>query len=148
MRDMLQTLHRDVVTIFNQVTETLYEREIWYSTVIEHVRMDIDQQQNIIKTGSENADRCNLVIPLSSPEKIFVDPKTFERMPDEERRLHWTIKKGDFFVRGDKSGIEGTDHENLLEWAVKQYGEYNVFRVTSIGDLTGTCIPKWKVGGR
>lgn len=147
MRDVLQRLHRDMVTIFNKVTDTLYEWEAWYPTVIEHVRMDIDQQENIAKTGLKDADRCSLTIPFSSPEKRFVPPKVFETMTDSEKKQHWTLKKDDFFVRGDLSDIP-LESKNLFEWASKTYGEYNVFRITSIGDLTGTCLPKWKVGGK
>lgn len=147
MRDILRTLHRDTVTIFNKITDTLYEREIWYATVIKHVRMDIDQQENVAKTGLKDADRCNLIIPLSSPDKTFIALKTFENMTDSERKQHWTLRKDDFFIRGDLSNIS-LENANLFEWASKTYGEYNVFRITSIGDLTGNCLPKWKVGGK
>lgn len=147
MKDILVRMHRDTVTIFNKVIDGLYEKEIWYPTRIEHVGMEIDQQQNINKTGADTDDRCNLIIPLYSPGKKFVEPKVFRQMADEQRREHWTLKKDDFFVKGDLSDID-TNHSNLFDWVSDQYGEYSVFKITTIGDLTGKCLPKWKVGGK
>lgn len=147
MTDPLLQLHKDTVTIFNSVKEGLYEDESWYATVICHVGLEIDQQQNIRTTGIETADKCNLIIPVSSTEKKYVEAVEFERLSEDERAEYWTLKKDDFFVKGDLSETD-TTQPDLFQKISKEYGENNVFRITTIGDLTGKCLPKWKVGGK
>ncbi len=147
MADSLIRLHRDTVSIFNRVKDGLYEDENWQMTVIHHVGMEIDQQQNIRATGIESADKCNLIIPAEAPDKEYIEATEYERLPEDERAEYWTLKEDDFFVKGDLSNID-TSQPDLFQKISKEYGENRVFRITTIGDLTGKCLPKWKVGGR
>lgn len=109
--------YNKTVTVYNRTTEGLMEKETWYPTVLENVRLLIAKGENVSKTGMESADSAKLSIKMENLSKEYKKPLEWQNMSAEDKASAFTFISGkDFFVEGDTSAEEILESDFFREF--------------------------------
>lgn len=135
------------VTVYSTIEDSVTFEETRYITVLHGVFMDASKAANVRTSGLEGADSVNLFIPFSVRatdgvsllEKRYVDPKEFGATADKSGI--WTLRIGDFFVKGDV--VEDKDQ------AYMEANYDDVYRITKVDkkDFGSESMRHFEVGG-
>lgn len=135
------------VTVYSPVEDPVTFEVTQHITVLRGVLMDASKASNVRTSGLEGADSVNLFIPFSVKaadgvslmDKTYVDPKEFESAADESGL--WTLRIGDFFVKGE------VVEENDFQYINANYDD--VYRITKVDkkDFGSESVRHWEVGG-
>lgn len=128
------------VTVYSTVEDPVTFEVTNYITVLRGVLMDAAKAANVRTSGLEGADSVNLFIPFGvDTEKTYADPKEFERAADKSNL--WTLRVGDFFVKGEVVEDKDFQYINL------NYDD--VYRITKVDkkDFGSKSMQHWEVGG-
>lgn len=135
------------VTVYSTVEDPVTFEETRYITVLRGVFMDASKASNVRASGLEGADSVNLFIPFSVRatdgvsllDKTYVDPKEFEKAADKSGL--WTLRIGDFFVKGEVVEDKDFQYINL------NYDD--VYRITKVDkkDFGSARMQHFQVGG-
>lgn len=139
---MWEKFYNKTVTVFNQTTDDLLGKEIWYATVLENVRLIETKGANVTSTGLTDTDASKLFIHLDTLDKPYVTPKIWQKLSDKTTAFTFT-EDNDFFVLGDMSDVD-LNKKNLFSYMKDTYD--SVYRVTSVDKYE--LIPHLEVGGR
>ncbi len=129
------------LTLYSTIEDPVTFEETRFITVLRGVLLDASKASNVRTSGLEGADSVNLFIPFSvdASGKTYVDPKEFEKAADKS--VLWTLRIGDFFVKGEV--VEDKDFQYLnLNY------DY-VYRITKVDkkDFGSESMRHWEVGG-
>lgn len=135
------------VTVYSTIEDPVTFEETRFITVLRGVFMDATKASNVRSSGLEGADSVNLFVPFSVRatdgvsllDKVYVDPKEFESATDKSGL--WTLRIGDFFVKGEVVVDKDFQHINL------NYDD--VYRITKVDkkDFGSESMRHWEVGG-
>lgn len=128
------------VTVYSPVEDPVTFEVTNHITVLRGVFMDAAKAANVRTSGLEGADSVNLFIPFGvDAEKTYVDPKEFEKAADKSNL--WTLRVGDFFVKGEV--VEDKD----FQYINANYDD--VYRITKVDkkDFGSKSMQHWEVGG-
>lgn len=131
------------ITVFNRADgEGVLSDDIWYKTVLDHVRVIETKGTSNNATGTSEMDTVNIHIMERYLEKPYLDPKEWANLLDKTEAF--TLTQGhDFIVLGDLSNID-TESIDLYQQLKNTYD--GVYRITSVSKYT--VIPHLEVGGR
>lgn len=135
------------VTVYSSIEDQVTFEVTRHITVLYGVFMDAAKAANVRSSGLEGADSVNLFVPFSVKavdgkslmDKTYVDPKVFEGAEDKSGL--WTLRVGDFFVKGE-----------IVEDKEFQYINLNyddVYRITKVDkkDFGSAEMQHFEVGG-
>lgn len=135
------------VTVYSPVEDPVTFEVTQHITVLRCVLMDASKASNVRTSGLEGADSVNLFIPfcvkaadgVSLLDKTYVDPKEFESAADKSGL--WTLRIGDFFVKGEV--VEDKD----FQYINANYDD--VYRITKVDkkDFGSESMRHFEVGG-
>lgn len=130
------------VTVYSIVEDPVTFEETRYITILRGVLLDETKAANVRASGLEGADSVNLIIPFSVSVlggKQYIDPKEFENATDKSSL--WTLRVGDFFVKGVV--VEDRDFQYL------NLNYDDVYRITKVDkkDFGSEGMRHWEVGG-
>lgn len=135
------------VTVYSTIEDPVTFEETRFITVLHGVFMDAAKAANVRTSGLEGADSVNLFVPFSVKatdgvsllDKVYVDPKEFERTEDKSGL--WTLRINDFFVKGEVVEDKDFQYINL------NYDD--VYRITKVDkkDFGSASMQNWEVGG-
>lgn len=135
------------VTVYSPVEDPVTFEVTNYITILRGVFMDASKASNVRTSGLEGADSVNLFVPFSVKvadgvsllDKVYVDPKEFESATDKSGL--WTLRIGDFFVKGEV--VEDKD----FQYINANYDD--VYRITKVDkkDFGSEPMRHWEVGG-
>lgn len=135
------------VTIYSAIEDQVTFEVTRYITILRGVFMDASKASNVRSSGLEGADSVNLFIPFSVEavdgksllEKSYVSPKIFEAAEDKSR--FWTLRVGDFFVKGEV--VEDNDFQYI------NANFDDVYRITKVDkkDFGSESMRHFQVGG-
>lgn len=135
------------VTVYSTIEDPVTFKETRFITVLRGVFMDAAKASNVRSSGLEGADGVNLLVPFSVRatdgvsllDKVYVDPKEFESATDKSGL--WTLRIGDFFVKGEVVEDKDFQYINL------NYDD--VYRITKVDkkDFGSESMRHWEVGG-
>lgn len=135
------------VTVYSPVEDPVTFEVTQHITVLRGVFMDAAKAANVRASGLEGADSVNLFVPLSVGatdgvsllDKRYVDPKEFETAQDKSGL--WTLRIGDFFVKGE------VVEENDFQYINANYDD--VYRITKVDkkDFGSESMLHFEVGG-
>lgn len=136
--------YNKTVTVYNRSVEGLMEKETWYPTVLEGVRLLITKGENVSKSGMESADSAKLFIKTNNLSKEYKKPLEWQNLSAEDKAKSFTLASGvDFFVEGDTS-VEVPTESDFFTYMKQKYD--NCFKVTNADVFE--LIPHLEVGGR
>ncbi len=130
------------VTVYSPVEDPVTFEVTHHITVLRGVLLDASKASNVRTSGLEGADGANLYIPFSvasDSSKSYVDPKEFESAADKSGL--WTLRVGDFFIKGEV--VEDED----FQYINANYDD--VYRITKVDkkDFGSESMRHWEVGG-
>lgn len=135
------------VTVYSAIEDHVTFEVTRHITVLHEVFMDAAKAANVRSSGLEGADSVNLFIPFSVSatdgrsllDKVYVDPKVFEAAEDKSGL--WTLRVGDFFVKGEV--VEDMDFQYINQ----NYDD--VYRITKVDkkDFGSESMCHFEVGG-
>lgn len=135
------------VTVYSPVEDPVTFEVTQHITVLRGVLMDASKASNVRTSGLEGADSVNLFIPFSVKaadgvslmDKTYVNPKEFESAADKNGL--WTLRIGDFFVKGE------VVEDNDFQYINANYDD--VYRITKVDkkDFGSESMLHWEVGG-
>ena len=129
------------VTVYSVIEDPVTFEEIRHITVLRGVFMDASKAANVRTSGLEGADSVNLFVPFSvdASGKTYAEPKEYERAEDKSGL--WTLRIGDFFVKGEVA--EDRDFQYLNA----NYDD--VYRITKVDrkDFGSESLRHFEVGG-
>lgn len=135
------------VTIYSAIEDQVTFEVTRYITILRGVFMDASKAANVRTSGLEGADSVNLFIPFSVKavdgqsllKKSYVDPKAFET--SEDKSDLWTLRVGDFFVKGEV--VEDADFQFI------NLNYDDVYRITKVDkkDFGSAEMQHFEVGG-
>lgn len=135
------------VTVYSPVEDPVTFEVSNYITVLRGVLMDASKASNVRASGLEGADSVNLFIPfsvratdgVSLMDKTYVDSKEFASAADKSNL--WTLRIGDFFVKGEV--VEDKD----FQYINANYDD--VYRITKVDkkDFGSESMRHYEVGG-
>lgn len=130
------------ITVYSSIEDQVSFEVTRHITVLRGVFMDSAKASNVRTSGLEGADSVNLFVPFNvsaSNGKRYVDPKEFERAANKEEI--WTLRVGDFFVKGEVVEDKDFQYINL------NYDD--VYRITKVDkkDFGSEAMRHWEVGG-
>ena len=135
--------YNKTVTVYNRTTEGLMEKETWYPTVLEGVRLLITKGENVSKSGMESADSAKLFIKTNNLSKEYKKPLEWQNLSTEGKANAFTLTSGvDFFVEGDTT-TETPAESDFFSYMKEKYD--NCFKVTNADVFE--LIPHLEVGG-
>lgn len=143
--------YRDSVVVYNQCTEGVLEKETWYGTRFDGVRVELTKGNVATKTGNKDADSCRCKIP-SDVAKDYVTPAQWENLEDKTQKFTFRPDEKDFFiiVKKPELGIDiqlptgKIEDENFMLSMEKQYGY--TFKITTVDVFS--LIPRYELGGK
>ena len=140
---MADIFYNKTVTVYNRTAEGLMEKETWYPTVLENVRLLLVNSKNVSKTGLNNADSVKLFIKTDNLSKDYKKPLEWQNLSAEEKENSFTLTCGvDFFVEGDVSK-ESVQENDFFSYMKQKYD--NCFKVMNVEVFE--LIPHLEVGG-
>ena len=135
------------VTVYSSIEDPVTFEETRFVTVLRGVFMDAAKASNVRASGLEGADSVNLFVPFSVRatdgvsllDKRYVDPKEFEKAKDKSDL--WTLRVGDFFVKGEV--VEDEDFQYI------NANFDDVYRITKVDkkDFGSESMQHFQVGG-
>lgn len=135
------------VTIYSAIEDQVTFEVTRHITILRGVFMDASKASNVRSSGLEGADSVNLFIPFSVEavdgkslfEKSYVSPKIFEAAEDKSH--FWTLRVGDFFVKGEV--VEDNDFQYI------NANFDDVYRITKVDkkDFGSESMRHFQVGG-
>lgn len=135
------------VTVYSSIENQVTFEVTRYITVLHGVFMDAAKAANVRSSGLEGADSVNLFVPFSVCatdgksllDKSYVDPKAFEAAEDKSGL--WTLRVGDFFVKGEVVEDKEFQYINL------NYDD--VYRITKVDkkDFGAESMRHFEIGG-
>ncbi len=144
---MVDPFYNKTVTIWNRHVDTVWEKESWFPTVIENVRLIVSKGNNVMTSGLDTADTARLHISdqISTSDKPYMDPVEWNKLEAAEKKEYYTLESQNhtFFVEGDASEESG-EVENFFEYMKENYN--NCFRITSADRFE--IIPHYECFGK
>lgn len=142
---MGDVFYNKAVTVYNKYADGVMEKETWFPTVLNNVRLLITKGANISTSGMETADSAKLFVrPEYLPEgKTYLEPLKWGAIPDDEKYGYVTFAADDFFVGGDTTNEDSTQ-PGFFQYMKSRYD--NCFRITNTDSYE--LIPHWEVGGK
>jgi len=135
--------YNKTVTVYNRSVEGLMEKETWYPTVLEGVRLLITKGENVSKSGMESADSAKLFIKTNNLSKEYKKSLEWQNLSAEDKAKTFTLTSvEDFFVEGDTTA-EVPAESNFFAYMKQKYD--NCFKVTNVDVFE--LIPHLEVGG-
>lgn len=135
---------KDKVTLFNRYYDKQLDKECWFPTLFENVKLEITKGANINESGLSDINTAKLYIQYAELEKEFVEPKEWSKLSEEEKLNTFTIDSAsDFFIKGDFTNVEILESrffENMKN------NHSNVFKVSYV-DRYNVVLPHFVVGG-
>lgn len=132
--------YNKTVTIYNRHED---EKEMWFPTVLENVRLQINRGENVSKSGTDSADSTKLSIMMDSLEKPFMKPLEWQKLSEEDKQASFTLTSNeDFFVEGDTTAEEILESD-FFSYMKRKYD--NCFKMTNVDVYE--LIPHFEVGG-
>lgn len=129
------------VTVYSPVEDPVTFEVTQHITVLRGVLLDASKASNVRTSGLEGADAANLYIPFSvdAGSKTYAEPKEFESASDKSNL--WTLRIGDFFVKGEVT------EDNDFQYINANYDD--VYRITKVDkkDFGSEPMRHWEVGG-
>lgn len=130
------------ITVYSSIEDQVSFEVTRHITVLRGVFMDSAKAANVRTSGLEGADSVNLFIPFdvsASDGKRYVDPKEFESAANKDKL--WTLRVGDFFVKGEV--VEDRDFQYI------NLNYDDVYRITKVDkkDFGSEAMRHWEVGG-
>lgn len=127
----------DVITIYNKYVDIGIEK--WQRTVLQGVFWNAIKGAVTRKTGVQNVDSVQIIIPKSARAGYF-SPKAWAALADKTGA--WTLQPGDTIVKGALD-VEITKSPKELQ----AYDD--VLTITSVDAKTfGGDMAHWEVSGR
>lgn len=139
----------DVITLYNYHKDPTTKIVSWQRTVIKNVKWHKATDKTISTDGKIMlSDRMDLTIPLSSIEKEYIDPKSFQLVSSINILNYFTfnnINNMDVFVLGDIEKEITTDY--TITNLKNDY--YYVATISAVTDNTNRDeLKHWKVLGK
>ena len=107
------------MSVFNKYTDTFTKEIIYKKHLIENVFWDDSKGVNL-NHGYDEADNVNVYIPKNKNDMSkYVKPKQYNG-------IGWTLKNGDFIIKG-------VTIENEVS-GIKDLSSYEVFTITMVDD--------------
>lgn len=135
------------VTVYSPVEDPVTFEVTNHITVLRGVFMDAAKASNVRASGLEGADSVNLFIPfdvvaadgVKGNKKSYADPKQYEVA--EDKSSLWTLRIGDFFVKGEV--VQDSDFQAINA----KYDD--VYRITKVDkkDFGSESMRHFEVGG-
>lgn len=128
------------VTVYSPVEDPVTFEVTQHITVLRGVFLDASKASNVRTSGLEGADSVNLFIPFNvDTDKTYADPKAFESAADKSGL--WTLRIGDFFVKGEVVEDKDFQYINL------NYDD--VYRITKVDkkDFGSELMRHFEAGG-
>lgn len=146
--EMSDPFYNKAVTIWNKYTDGLMETEVWLPTLVENVRLLVSKGNNVMNSGLDTADsaRLHIMDGMSAPDKSYLDPIEWVRLPNEEKPLYFTLESENdsFFVEGDATAVDPSGKDNFFNFMKESY--HNCFKITSVDRFE--IIPHWECWGK
>lgn len=132
------------VTIFNRSFNPETEEETYYPTLLEGVDLVETKGANVSKSGMDSADAAKLFVRIGDVNKTYMEPKTWDALPGDEKKNCITFHSAeDFFVKGDQTVVD-LPKTDAYEWMRNNFDD--VYKVTTI-DKYEDILPHFEVGG-
>lgn len=132
-------MFNDVCTVYNKYVENGVEK--WQRTVLTGVFWDSVRGTNFRKTGLENADSVNILIPnFVTANRAYMEPKSWQALQDKSS--YWTLQPGDTILKGAVTyGIVKSSRE------LEAYDDsYKITKADYKG--FGSDMDHWEVGAK
>ena len=151
-------MYDKTVTVFNKYTDQT-DNIYWYPHVLYDVDLIVDKAANVAKTGLDSADSANLHVRYRIVDgkkmvgdKPYMEPKVWEKQPNDDLSNSITFASGDFFMEGEytEEPAIDSDYENRVDGGFYDYMNKrhdNVFLITMVGGPY-TLIPHFELGGK
>ena len=153
----------DSVVVYNQYVYGTMQKETYFGTRFDNVRIELTEGANQKASGMENASVCVAKVDTASIKKsgkAYKPPPVWVKLTTEEMLENFTLNKGkDFFVIVHKAdlGIDVDLPEGMIESDNYQgydggFFEYvktkfgYAFSVDTVDVYT--LIPRFEIGGR
>lgn len=132
-------MFNDVCTIYNKYIDNGVEK--WQRTVLKGVFWDNVKGANFRKTGLENVDSVNILIPeFVEVSRGYMKPKLWDALEDKSN--HWTIQPGDTVLRGEVTyGVVRSSKE------LEAYDDSYKITKADYKDF-GSDMDHWEVGAK
>lgn len=135
---------KDKVTLFNRYYDKQLDKECWFPTLFENVKLEITKGANINESGLSDINTAKLYIQYAELEKEFVEPKEWSKLSEEEKLNTFTIDSAsDFFIKGDFTNVEILESRFFEDM---KNNHSNVFKVSYV-DRYNVVLPHFVVGG-
>lgn len=132
------------VTLFNRSYNAKTEQESYYMTVLDRADLVINRKTAVSKDGKEKADAVTLYLDMDDFPKIYLEPKAWAALPEEEKKKYLTFTPAeDFFIKGSCTGAT-LPEKDLYNWARKNMD--HVYKITDIRRYED-ILPHFEVGG-
>ena len=150
----------DSIIVYNQYTYGIMQKQTYFGTRFDNVRIELTQGANQKASGMENASVCVVKIPNANLPKPYKSPPVWLKLTTEEMLESFTLNKGqDFFliVKKDDLGIdvdlpdgmiESNNYEGydggFFEYVKTKYGYAYTIDTVDVY----TLIPRFEIGGK
>lgn len=132
------------VTLFNRAFDPETEEEKYYPTLLEGVDLVETKGANVSKSGMDGADAAKLFVRIGDVNKTYMEPKTWDALPEDEKKNCITFHSTeDFFVKGDQTAVD-LPKTDAYEWMRNNFDD--VYKVTNI-DKYEDILPHFEIGG-
>lgn len=150
--------YKDSIVVYNRHIEGTEEREQYFGTRFDNVRVELTQGANQKVSGMENVSVCVVKIPNTDLPKPYQAPEVWNQLTIDEMLANFTLdaEHNTFFivVKKEELGInidvptglvKGEDYPNgFFEHIKGKYGY--VFSVNTVDVYN--LIPIFEIGGR
>ncbi len=107
------------MSVFNKHTDSFTKNIVYKKHIIDHVFWDNSKGINLNR-GYDNDDKVNVYVPKDKNDMSeYVEPKQYNG-------IGWTLKNGDFIIRGLVT-------ENEIS-GIKDLSAYETFVITMVDD--------------
>ncbi len=153
----------DSIIVYNQYTYGTMQKQTYFGTRFDKVRIELTQGANITKSGLENASACIVKIDSASiakSGKTYKAPPVWLKQTTEEMLESFTLNKGnDFFAIVHKADlgidvdlpvgmIESDNYkghgDGFLGYVKAEYGYAYTIGTVDVY----TVIPRFEIGGK
>lgn len=148
----------DSIVVYNRYVTTLMEKEQYFGTRFDNVRIELTQGANQKASGMENASVCVAKIPKADLPKPYKAPEVWKKLTTVEMLESFTLDKdnSNFFVIVKKEGlgididvpvglVNGDDYSGGFFGYIKgKYGYTFAISTVDVYDL----IPRFEIGGK
>lgn len=110
------------ITLF--CSKTIGRGQVWLRTILHEVNIHEADQLLVGDKDLKSSDEINIRIPASLLNN-YVDPYTWKGLSAEEALNYFTLKKGDYIVKG-----EVDDEVSSSADIISRYEAFQIIRVT------------------